>query len=270
MLRNNLVQRVLSAAGILIIAIPVTIFGGPWFWGFVLLVAAAAWWECVTMGRKGGMHPFLIVGGVATLGICLLAAAPAPWRELALLVTLGGVALAALVKRDYTGVLADIAYTLFGVFWIGWLAGYAISLRDVSGSVAGLPWLLTAIAVTIAADTGAYIAGRALGRHPLCPRVSPKKTVEGLIGGLLAAAAVGVVAALMALDRPWWQGALVGTAGGLAAVLGDLLESLVKRQLGVKDSSRLIPGHGGVLDRIDGLLFVIPVMAACVILIQSG
>lgn len=270
MLRNNLVQRVLSAAVILVVAIPVTIVGGPWFWGFVLLVAGAAWWECVTMARLGGMHPFLLVGGVATLGICLLAAVPPPWRDLALLVTFGAVALAALFRRDYSGVLTDITYTLFGVFWIGWLAGYAIALRDVSGSVAGLDWLLAAIAVAIAADTGAYITGRALGRHLLCPRVSPKKTVEGLVGGLLAAAAVGVAAVLLALDRPWWQGALIGAAGGLAAVLGDLLESLVKRQLGVKDSSRLIPGHGGVLDRIDGLLFVIPVMAACVILIQSG
>src|SRR6185437_8658822 len=210
MLHNNLVQRTLSAAVILIVAIPVTIVGGPWFWGFVLLVAGAAWWECVTMGRTGGMHTFLIVGGVATLGICLLAAAPPPWRDLALLVTFGSVAVAALVRRDYTGVLADIAYTLFGVFWIGWLAGYAIALRDVSGSVAGLDWLLAAIAVTIATDTGAYVTGRALGRHLLCPRVSPKKTVEGLIGGLLAAAAVGGAAALLALDRPWWQGALIG------------------------------------------------------------
>jgi phosphatidate cytidylyltransferase len=270
MLRNNLVQRILSAVVILLVAIPVTIVGGPWFWGFVLLVAAAAWWECVTMGRQGGIHPFLVVGGIATLGICLLAAAPPPWRDLALLVTFGGVALTALVRSDYAGVLADIAYTLFGVLWIGWLAGYAIALRDAPGNVAGLDWLLAAIAVTIAADTGAYVTGRALGRRLLCPRVSPKKTVEGLIGGLLAAAAVGVAAALLALDRPWWQGALFGAAGGLAAVLGDLLESLVKRQLGVKDSSRLIPGHGGVLDRIDSLLFVIPVMAAYVILTQSG
>ncbi|HEY8744588.1 MAG TPA: phosphatidate cytidylyltransferase, partial [Chloroflexota bacterium] len=130
--------------------------------------------------------------------------------------------------------------------------------------------LLTAIAVTIAADTGAYATGRAVGRHLLCPRVSPKKTVEGLVGGLAAAALVGGGAAVLAWDRPVWLGAVVGVAGGAAAVLGDLLESLVKRQLGVKDSSRLIPGHGGVLDRIDGLLFVIPVMAACVMLIQSG
>jgi phosphatidate cytidylyltransferase len=270
MLHSNLVQRILSAAVILIIVIPVTIVGGPWFWLLVLLVAAAAWWECVTMGRSRGLRPFRIVGGVAVLAICLLGAAPGQWRELGLLATFGAVVLAGLVRRDYTGVLGDIAYTLLGVLWIGWLAGYAIGLRDVTGNVDGLPWLLTALAITIAADSSAYFTGRALGRHLLAPRVSPKKTVEGLIGGLLGAGAVGAAAALLALRQPWWLGALLGVAGGLAAVLGDLLESLVKRQLDVKDSSRLIPGHGGVLDRIDGLLFVIPVVAAYVILIQSG
>ncbi|MGI8913759.1 MAG: phosphatidate cytidylyltransferase [Chloroflexota bacterium] len=270
MLHNNLVQRILSAAVILLVAIPVTVYGGPAFSLFVLVVAAAGWWECVTMGRAGGFRPFLLVGGVATLGVCVLAAAPAVWRDLALLAAFGGVVLAALRRRDYTAVLNDMAITLFGVVWIGWLAGYAIYLRGIAGGVNGLAWLLTAIAVTIAADSGAYFTGRALGRHLLSPRVSPKKTVEGLFGGLVAAAAVGAAAALLALGRPWWQGVLIGVAGGLAAVLGDLLESLVKRQLNVKDSSRLIPGHGGVLDRIDSLLFVIPVMAACVILIQSG
>ena len=270
MLHNNLVQRILSAAVILIVAIPVTIIGGPAFWLFVLVVAAAAWWECLTMGRAHGFRPFRVVGGVAVLGICLLGAVPAQWRDLALLVAFGAIALASVLRRDYTGVLVDIAYTCFGVLWIGWLAGYAIYLRNVSGSVPGLPWLLTAIAITIAADSGAYFSGRALGRHLLAPRVSPKKTIEGLAGGLLAAGIVGAAAALLALQQPWWLGALLGVVSGLAAVLGDLLESLVKRQFDVKDSSRLIPGHGGVLDRIDSLLFVIPVVAGCVILIQSG
>ena len=270
MLRNNLLQRILSAAVILAIAIPVTLLGGPLFSLFVLLVVAVAWWEWVTMGRKGGLRPFLVIGAIAALAVCALETAPAGWRGLALFAAFGGIAIAALLRSDYVGILADVTYSLYGVLWLGWLAGYAIFLRDRVGAVNGLAWLLTGIAITIAADTGAYATGRAMGRHLLCPRVSPKKTVEGLVGGLAAAALVGGAAAFLALDRPVWLGALVGVAGGLAAVLGDLLESLVKRQLDVKDSSRLIPGHGGVLDRIDGLLFVIPVMAACVILTYGG
>lgn len=269
-MQHNLIQRILSAVVILAIVVPVTIIGGPAFWVLVLAVTAVAWWECVTMGRAGGLQPFFLVGGVAALCLSLLAAAPPAWRDLALLAAFGAVTLTALQRRDYTSILADIAYTSACMLWIGWLAGYAIFLRDLPGPVNGLAWLMAAIAVTIAADSGAYFVGRMIGRHLLNPRVSPKKTVEGLLGGLAAAAAVGVAAALLALGLPGWQGALLGVAGGLAAVLGDLFESLVKRQLGVKDSSRLIPGHGGVLDRVDGLLFVIPVMAGCVILIQSG
>ena len=270
MLHNNLVQRILRAAVILAVAVPVTVLGGPLFSLFVLIVVAAAWWEWATMGRTGRIRPFLVVGAISALGVCVFGAAPAGWRDLALLAAFGGIAVAALLRADYAGVLTDIAYTVLGVVWLGWLAGYAIFLRNVVGAANGLAWLLTGIAITIAADTGAYATGRALGRRLLVPRVSPKKTVEGLVGGLAIAALVGGAAALLALGRPGWQGALIGIAGGAAAVLGDLLESLLKRQLGVKDSSRLIPGHGGVLDRIDGLLFVIPVMAACVILIHSG
>lgn len=268
--QNNLAQRVLSAVVMLLVAAALIALGRYTLWLLVLGIAGVAWWEFVTMGRSAGRRPFMVVGGGATLGICLLAAAPPVWRDLALVGAFGAIALAALVRRDHTDLRVDIGYTIFGLFWIGWLAGYAIYLRDFAGPVSGLTWLLTAIVITIAADTGAYFTGRAFGRHLLAPQVSPKKTVEGLIGGLVAVAIVGGIAAPLALHLPWWQGAGIGLIGGLAAVLGDLLESAVKRRLGVKDSSALIPGHGGVLDRIDSLLFALPAITACVILIQSG
>lgn len=268
--RSNLAQRVLSAVVMLLVAAAMIAFSPYTLWLLVLGVAGVAWWEFVTMARSAGQRPFMLVGGAATVGICLLAAAPPVWRVLALVGALGAIALAALVRRDPTGLRADLGSTIFGLCWIGWLAGYAIYLRDFPGPVSGLIWLLTAIVITIAADTGAYFTGRAFGRHLLAPRVSPKKTVEGLIGGLVAVAIVGGGAAPLVLQLPWWQGVGIGLIGGLAAVLGDLLESVVKRRLGVKDSSTLIPGHGGVLDRIDGLLFAIPAITACVILIQSG
>lgn len=266
------------AVVLLAIAIPPVFLGGPWFFGLVLVAAALGWWEFAGMGRAAGLRPFFLVGGAATLGVCALSAAPPPWRDLALAVALGATSVAMLARPDYRGALADVAHSLLGVVWIGWLAGFALSLRlgggggaaGVGPDAAGLRWLLTAVAVTIASDTGAYATGRAVGRRPLCPRVSPKKTVEGLMGGLLAAALVGLAAAVLALHIPAWQGALVGLVGGGAAVLGDLAESLLKRQVGVKDSSRLIPGHGGLLDRMDSLLFAIPAVYACVMLIGGG
>ena len=124
-------------------------------------------------------------------------------------------------------------------------------------------WLLVAIAIVWAADTGAYFAGRAIGKHKLSPRISPNKTVEGLIGGLIAGIAVGVIGG-------WLAGAsmqqlplvaLVSFIAVLFSVIGDLFESLLKRHVGAKDSGRLIPGHGGILDRIDGVIAALPVFA---------
>ena len=128
----------------------------------------------------------------------------------------------------------------------------------------GHRWLLTALAVVWAADTGAYFVGRKLGRHKLSPRVSPNKTIEGLAGGVVAGMAVGMAAAF------WLAGAtaaqlpavaLVALVAVLFSVIGDLFESLLKRHVGAKDSGQLIPGHGGILDRLDGVLAALPVFA---------
>lgn len=131
----------------------------------------------------------------------------------------------------------------------------------------GLPvghwWLLTALAVVWAADSGAYFAGRKFGMLKLAPRVSPNKTVEGLVGGAIAGVAAGVGFSLLAgattAQLPWV--ALVSLVAMLFSVVGDLFESLLKRHVGVKDSGHLIPGHGGILDRIDGVLAALPVFA---------
>lgn len=124
-------------------------------------------------------------------------------------------------------------------------------------------WLLTALAIVWMADTGAYFAGRAFGKHKLAPNISPNKTIEGLVGGLLAAMLAGLGFALLAgvqsAQLPWVALAALLTA--LASVIGDLFESLLKRQAGVKDSGHLIPGHGGILDRIDSVLAALPVFA---------
>lgn len=128
------------------------------------------------------------------------------------------------------------------------------------------PWLVYVMTTVWAGDTFAYFAGRAFGRHPLHPLVSPKKTVEGAIGGLVGSGVGGVVTVLL-LDLPMGLPEALGLAllAGAVAQVGDLAESLLKRSAGVKDSGALLPGHGGMLDRIDGLLFALPVCAAVIL-----
>ncbi|WP_133499716.1 phosphatidate cytidylyltransferase [Cognatilysobacter terrigena] len=124
-------------------------------------------------------------------------------------------------------------------------------------------WLLTSLATVWAADTGAYFAGRYLGRHKLAPRISPNKTIEGLAGGVVVGTIVAVLFSLIAgaTTQDLWKVAIVGAASVLVSVIGDLFESLIKRHAGKKDSGTLIPGHGGVLDRIDAVLAALPVFA---------
>ena len=125
----------------------------------------------------------------------------------------------------------------------------------------GRAWLLLALLTVFATDTGAYFTGRAIGRHPMAPRISPNKTWEGAAGGL-GAAVIAVVALGLAfdVDTPRWQQVIIGVAVGVASQLGDLLESRLKRVSNVKDAGSIIPGHGGVLDRLDSIVVSIPVV----------
>ncbi len=140
-----------------------------------------------------------------------------------------------------------------------WAALVLIHASEPNGHL----WLLTALAVVWAADSGAYFAGRAFGKRKLAPRVSPNKTIEGVLGGLVAGLAVAVGFGWLAGVQPAAIGGLllVAAVAVLASVLGDLFESLLKRHAGAKDSGNVIPGHGGVLDRIDGVLAALPVFA---------
>jgi phosphatidate cytidylyltransferase len=140
-----------------------------------------------------------------------------------------------------------------------WLNALAQAVTIGSPSAArGLAWVLIVIFVTWVNDSAAYLIGRAIGRHPLAPIVSPRKTTEGSVAGLLGSALIGSIGfATFGLGN-WWIGALTGGLIGIAGQIGDLAESYLKRAAGVKDSGNLIPGHGGLLDRIDGLLFAFP------------
>ncbi len=153
--------------------------------------------------------------------------------------------------RTYGDVLADAVIGGFVQVYVPFLAGIALILLDQEG---GQWWVLSFIAIAVAADTGAYAAGLAFGRHPMAPRISPKKTWEGFGGAVVASIGAGVLLALYLLELPWWGGVILGAAVLVSATLGDLGESMLKRDLGIKDMSSWLPGHGGLLDRLDSIL----------------
>ena len=153
--------------------------------------------------------------------------------------------------RTYGAVLGDVLITGFIQLYVPFLASLCVVLLVQDG---GEWWVLAFIAVAVASDTGAYAAGVAFGRHPMAPRISPKKTWEGFGGAVLAAVIVGVLLALFLLGLDWWMGAVFGLVILGTATAGDLGESMIKRDLGIKDMSSWLPGHGGVLDRLDSIL----------------
>ena len=147
------------------------------------------------------------------------------------------------------------AWTVAGILYLGWLLSHLVALRDLDG---GRNWVFLALFVTFASDTMAFITGRTLGRHRLAPNISPGKTWEGTIGGVLGAIFASLFFTLptpLHTDLNWIQAVLLGLLISIFGQLGDLVESLFKRNMGVKDSGKLIPGHGGVLDRMDSVVF---------------
>ena len=193
----------------------------------------------------------------------LAAAFAPPFVFTALVAVAGGIALVELwaLRRAGRAAVAELALLMVGIGALAYLR--ALGDRGAAhGAAAGLPvWLLLAIGATWAADVGAYVVGSLAGRRKIAPRISPGKTWEGTFGGFGAAAlAVLGLAALFGLGRP--QAAVAAVAIGPVAFAGDLLESWLKRRASVKDSGSLFPGHGGMLDRIDSLLAVAPLVAA--------
>ncbi|SCG70096.1 phosphatidate cytidylyltransferase [Micromonospora coxensis] len=224
----------------------------------VVLAAAVAVgiWEMARAVRRSGAHPPvvpLIAGGVLTVGLAWFAGPDA--LSLGLLVTVLGTMIWRLgdgpagFQRDLT------AATLIAVY-VPFLAGFA-ALLAAAPDDGHLRVLVTLVAVVLS-DTGGYAAGVSFGKHPMAPSISPKKSWEGFAGSVAAAAAGSALLIWLLLDvAPWW-GALFGIAVSGAAVLGDLAESMIKRDLGVKDMSNLLPGHGGLMDRLDSILFAVP------------
>lgn len=259
--RGGRAGRDLRAATLVGIVLAILVIGSMVVWkpAFVALAAAAivvAVWELSrALGEAGVRVPVVPV----LLGSVLMIIAGYVGGPESLAVGLGLTAVAVIVWRlgePGHGYLKDTTAGLFVAVYVPFLAGFAtVLLRPEDGH-----WrVLSLLAVVVASDTGGYLAGSLLGRHPMAPTVSPKKSWEGFVGSVVLGTLVGVAAVVVLLGGSWWAGLVFGLAGVIAATLGDLGESMIKRDLGIKDMSDLLPGHGGLMDRLDSVLTTAPV-----------
>jgi phosphatidate cytidylyltransferase len=229
------------------------------FLGVVVLAVVVGLWELTSRlaERKGIRAPLppLVAGGVAMVVAGYLRGADGAWVAMAL------TALAVLVwrmARPPENYLRDVTAGLFTAFYVPFLATFVVMMLAADD---GPRRVLVFLLLTVISDTGAYAVGWRFGRHKLAPRISPGKTREGLLGAMVFAMTAGALLMEYFIDGGhWWQGALLGLAAATSATLGDLGESMIKRDLGIKDMGTLLPGHGGIMDRLDSLLPTAPVV----------
>jgi phosphatidate cytidylyltransferase len=241
----------------------------PVFVGVITVAVVIGLWELTSRlaERKQIRAPLvpLAVGGAAMVVAGYLRGAEGAWVAMAL------TALAVLVWRmtePPEGYLRDVTAAVFAAFYVPFLATFvALMLAADDGPQRVLVFLL----LTVVSDTGAYAVGWRFGRHKLAPRISPGKTREGLLGAVGFAMAAGALCTHYLIDgATWWQGLVLGFAVAVSATLGDLGESMIKRDLGIKDMGTLLPGHGGIMDRLDSLLPTAPVAWALLVLFAGG
>lgn len=226
---------------------------------FVVVATAAAVIGCVEMLRAmahGNLHPpaVPVLASAAVLPVVAYA-----WGAPALAFGVIIAVLLIVVWRSFghtDGMLTDVAGGALTTLYVPALVGFAMLLLAEDD---GPQRIVVFILVTICSDIGGYIVGVIAGKHPMAPSVSPKKSWEGFAGSVTACVVGGSLSVALVLDGRWWVGALLGALAVVAATVGDLCESMIKRDLGIKDMSNLIPGHGGLMDRLDSLLVVVPV-----------
>lgn len=265
----------MSSVGVVLTGLVPAVLGGPIFTITFVAIAILSCIELMSMLRVASSP--VVRTGYVLIGAC--GAIPLLWRgdqRLPLVIAL--IAMVPLFFAIFDGSgIEHWMRTVASVIYLGLPAFAAVDMRETTGASAGwltslamwlpfnrddtgrgLGWLLVAVFVTWMTDTGAYLVGRSIGRRKLLPRVSPNKTVEGAAGGLAAALGSTILCTwAFGLDVKPELAAMIGLGLGTIGMLGDLAESTLKRHAGVKDSGTLIPGHGGILDRVDALLFVI-------------
>jgi phosphatidate cytidylyltransferase len=252
-------RRLLTGLFITLIGLPGLLIGGPFYFLVAEIFLVIAAWEYVDIAQASGSRASrpLVVGGVFVIG-----ASRAFFPDQSITVFTFSILLAMIVhlfeyERGRDNATLDFWASVGGLAYMGWVGAYAIDLRALPN---GAWWSLLALPIVWLGDTGAYFVGKSYGAHKMTPRLSPQKTWEGFAGGIISGMLAGGILAYIystwgPLHMPIWHGAIFGLVLGSLATLGDLGESMFKRQAGLKDSGNLFPGHGGVFDRIDSWLW---------------
>lgn len=272
-------QRAISSVGVVLIGVVPTLLGSPVYTVVITLVALGALYELYRAFQRVGVRPSTWSGTVALVALFVIAGTEPPFLALmATMTTYTVLSLAQhLLKQDCSGSLTDWVFSLTGVMYVGLTMMHFVLLRRIQGPVdlqwvvnaddligdggaaLGLAWLLFVLSVTWLTDVSSYVFGQKWGKTKLIPHISPGKTREGALAGLAGGTITGVLAGyLFGVPVPFVIMLIVSVAVALGAMIGDLSESLIKRQIGIKDMGAVIPGHGGLLDRIDALLVTIP------------
>ncbi len=259
-------KRAITALWGIPLLIAIVWFGEPWFTILVAIWGILAVFEFYRLVTTSKVSPLTYFGLIWTLLFILsrnsdLLSILKPNFDLNLLTPLlltSAVVLSLiwlLLRPQKEGAFIDWVWTIAGILYVGWLLSYLVALR---GQPDGRNWVFLALFATFASDTAAFFVGRALGKHRLAPNISPGKTWEGAIAGVFGAIIVSLLFILptpLSLHLHYGQAILLGLMVSVFGQLGDLVESLFKRNMGVKESGKLIPGHGGFLDRIDSVVF---------------
>ena len=254
---RNLPAAIATALGLLAV-VALSLF--VWIDLFMLVVIAfmvVGLWEAAGAFSTRGFY--LPIAPLWTAAVAIVLATRF-YGELGLLVSFFYGSLLVIAWRFRAGgqwAARDCAAALFALAWIGLLGGFATLLAGLDNGA----WaVITFVLLPVASDTGGYFSGVLLGKHPMAPTIAPKKSWEGFGGSIALSTLSGIVCAQFALDITWWWGIILGVACTIAGTAGDLSESLLKRDLGVKDMGSIFPGHGGVLDRVDSILVCAPVV----------
>jgi phosphatidate cytidylyltransferase len=270
-----------AAIGVGVGLISIVVATLAWFhWGFILLVAAMltlGCWEVYRALARIDMHAAIwpiLFGTVAMVAGTYASARDLAWLGIpwhsALLMFLGATVLAVMIvrmRKGATGFVKDAAASLFIVGYIPLLGAFTALILSPDD---GAGRMVAFLACVVAVDTGGYAVGVLFGKHPLAPTISPKKTWEGSAGSLAAAVGVGVAMSVFVLHAPWYVGVVLGVAMVVFGTVGDLIESTIKRDIGIKDMSSILPGHGGIMDRLDSMLVAAPAAWLVLFLMVPG
>lgn len=264
--RRQLTRRLVTAAVGVPVAIACSVVGGIPFLIAVNLVILFGLVEFYRMMEAKGIRPYKTVGVAAGLGVSwYVYFQGGVFSSLFITLVLLIIMVLELFRRDGELAVFHISSTILGVFYVAWLGSHIILLRQLgegapAGDLGG-SFVILALALAWGTDTGAFFVGNLVGKRKLLPRVSPEKSVEGAWGGVATALAAAFIAkATFAAYLTAVDALALGLVAPVAAVLGDLVESLMKRDVRVKDTSHALPGHGGMLDRFDSVLFVAPLV----------